>query len=103
VSFFGSLVIPPVLDLLNKASASPERPAWANMRRSATGGVISALAKGVLGGDISWNLIGWGALLASHDHFGRDARKTGRCGCRRYASAWASTSDGADLFISVAP
>ena len=25
--------------------------------------LISALAKGVLGGDISWNLIGWGALL----------------------------------------
>jgi putative OPT family oligopeptide transporter len=61
---FGSLVIPPVLDLLNKAFGFAGAPgAGEHALAAPQAALISALAKGVLGGDISWNLIGWGALL----------------------------------------
>ena len=61
---FGSLVIPPVLDLLNKAFGFTGAPgAGEHALAAPQAALISALAKGVLGGDISWNLIGWGALL----------------------------------------
>jgi putative OPT family oligopeptide transporter len=61
---FGSLVIPPVLDLLNKAFGFAGTPgAGEHALAAPQAALISALAKGVLGGDISWNLIGWGALL----------------------------------------
>jgi putative OPT family oligopeptide transporter len=61
---FGSLVIPPVLDLLNKAFGFAGAPgAGENALAAPQAALISALAKGVLGGDIQWNLIGWGALL----------------------------------------
>ncbi len=61
---FGSLVIPPVLDLLNKAFGFAGAPgAGEHALAAPQAALISALAKGVLGGDISWNLIGYGALL----------------------------------------
>ena len=61
---FGSLVIPPVLDLLNKAFGFAGAPgAGENALAAPQAALISALAKGVLGGDIQWNLIGWGAVL----------------------------------------
>ena len=61
---FGSLVIPPILDLLNKAFGFAGTPgAGEHALAAPQAALISALAKGVLGGDISWNLIGWGALL----------------------------------------
>ncbi len=61
---FGSLVIPPVLDLLNKAFGFAGAPgAGAHALAAPQAALISALARGVLGGDINWNLIGWGALL----------------------------------------
>ncbi len=61
---FGSLVIPPVLDLLNKAFGFAGAPgAGENALAAPQAALISALAKGVLGGDINWSLIGWGALL----------------------------------------
>ncbi|MDI1338023.1 MAG: oligopeptide transporter, OPT family [Lacunisphaera sp.] len=61
---FGSLVIPPVLDLLNKAFGFAGTPgAGEHALAAPQAALISALAKGVLGGDISWNLIGYGALL----------------------------------------
>ncbi len=61
---FGSLVIPPVLDLLNKAFGFAGAPgAGEHALAAPQAALISALAKGVLGGDIAWNLIGWGALL----------------------------------------
>ncbi len=63
---FGSLVIPPVLDLLNQAFGFAGAPgAGANALAAPQAALISALAKGVLGGDISWNLIGWGALIGA--------------------------------------
>lgn len=61
---FGSLIIPPVLDLLNQAFgfAGAER-AGANALPAPQAALISALAKGVLGGDLRWDLIGYGALI----------------------------------------
>lgn len=61
---FGSLVIPPVLDLLNKAFGFAGAPgAGDNALAAPQAALISSLAKGVLGGDIRWDLIGWGAAL----------------------------------------
>lgn len=61
---FGSLVIPPVLDLLNKAFGFVGAPgAGPNALAAPQAALISSLAKGVLGGDLNWNLIGWGAVL----------------------------------------
>ncbi|AOS43603.1 OPT oligopeptide transporter protein [Lacunisphaera limnophila] len=61
---FGSLVIPPVLDLLNKAFGFAGAPgAGDNALAAPQAALISSLAKGVLGGDIQWSLIGWGAVL----------------------------------------
>jgi putative OPT family oligopeptide transporter len=61
---FGSLVIPPVLDVLNKAFGFAGAPgAGEHALAAPQAGLISALAEGVLGGGINWNLIGFGALL----------------------------------------
>ena len=59
---FGSLVIPPVLDLLNSAFGfAGASGAGASALPAPQAALISALAKGVLGGDLDWNLIGIGA------------------------------------------
>ncbi|MBE2216336.1 MAG: oligopeptide transporter, OPT family [Opitutaceae bacterium] len=63
---FGSLVIPPVLDLLNTAFGFAGAPgAGENALAAPQAALISALAKGVLGGGINWNLIGLGALVGA--------------------------------------
>ncbi|MCT2400379.1 OPT family oligopeptide transporter [Novosphingobium mangrovi (ex Huang et al. 2023)] len=60
---FGSLVIPPVLDLLNTAFGFAGAPgAGPNALPAPQAALISALAKGVLGGDLNWTMIGWGAV-----------------------------------------
>jgi putative OPT family oligopeptide transporter len=60
---FGSLVIPPVLDLLNTAFGFVGAPnAGPNALSAPQAGLISALAKGVLGGDLNWPMIGYGAV-----------------------------------------
>jgi len=64
--------------------------------------LISALAKGVLGGDISWNLIGWGALLGVGTIILDEMlRKTARCGCAAMRRHGHLPADGADPFYSV--
>jgi len=61
---FGSLIIPPVLDLLNQAFGfAGAEGAGANALPAPQAALISALAKGVLGGDLRWDLIGYGALI----------------------------------------
>jgi len=61
---FGSLVIPPVLDLLNQTMGFAGAPGAGDQALAAPqAALISALAKGVLGGAIQWNLIGYGAAL----------------------------------------
>ena len=60
---FGSLIIPPVLDLLNTAFGFAGAPnAGPNALPAPQAALISALAKGVLGGDLNWAMIGWGAV-----------------------------------------
>jgi len=61
---FGALVIPPVLDLLNSAFGFAGAPgAGPNALPAPQAALISALAKGVLGGDLDWGLIGFGAAI----------------------------------------
>jgi putative OPT family oligopeptide transporter len=61
----GALVIPPVLDLLQKAYGFAGAPGASATKALAApqAALISALAKGVLQGDLDWNLLGKGALL----------------------------------------
>jgi putative OPT family oligopeptide transporter len=61
---FGSLVIAPVLDLLNTAFGFAGTPGAGDEALAAPqAALISALAKGVFGGDLNWGLIGLGALI----------------------------------------
>ena len=63
---FGSLIIPPVLDLLNQAFGfAGASGAGANALPAPQAALISALAKGVLGGDLRWDLIGYGAGIGA--------------------------------------
>jgi putative OPT family oligopeptide transporter len=63
---FGSLVIGPVLDLLNTSFGFQNAPgAGPNALAAPQAFLISSLAKGVLGGDIQWNLIGYGAAIGA--------------------------------------
>ncbi|RJG52164.1 oligopeptide transporter, OPT family [Sphingobium terrigena] len=63
---FGALVIPPVLDLLNSAFGFAGAPgAGPNALPAPQAALISALAKGVLGGDLDWGLIGIGAGIGA--------------------------------------
>ena len=60
---FGSLVVPPVLGVLNEAFGFAGAPgAGPNALAAPQAGLIAALAKGVLGGDLNWPMLGWGAL-----------------------------------------
>jgi putative OPT family oligopeptide transporter len=63
--FAGAIIIPPILELLNHAygfaGAPHVDPARALAAPQAT--LISALARGVIQGDLDWNLIGSGALI----------------------------------------
>ncbi|MDG2533236.1 oligopeptide transporter, OPT family [Sphingomonas sp. HITSZ_GF] len=61
---FGSLAIPIVLDLLKNTLGFVGMPgAGPNALSAPQAALISSIAKGVLGGDIDWNLIGLGALI----------------------------------------
>jgi len=67
---FGAIVIPPILDLLNHAYGFAGSPlphgAGASIAQplpAPQATLISTLAKGVISGDIPWNLIGIGVLV----------------------------------------
>ncbi|MDQ4087290.1 MAG: oligopeptide transporter, OPT family [Pseudomonadota bacterium] len=61
---FGSIVIPPVLDMLNTAYGFSGTPgAGPDALAAPQAALISALATGVLGGDLNWRMIGIGALV----------------------------------------
>ncbi|MCW3835259.1 OPT family oligopeptide transporter [Sphingomonas canadensis] len=61
---FGSLVIPPVLSVLNASFGFAGVPgASADALPAPQAALISSLAKGVLGGDLNWAMIGVGALV----------------------------------------
>ncbi|WP_375398358.1 OPT family oligopeptide transporter [uncultured Sphingomonas sp.] len=59
---FGSIIIPPVLNVLNSGIGFVGAPgAGPNALAAPQAGLISALAKGVLSGDANWTMLGWGA------------------------------------------
>ena len=61
---FGSVVIPPILTILNDAFGFQGAPgAGPNALAAPQAALISAIAQGVLGGDLDWNLIGLGAAI----------------------------------------
>ena len=61
---FGALVIPPILDLLNSTFGFQGAPgAGENALSAPQAALISAIAQGVLGGDLDWGLIGTGAAI----------------------------------------
>ena len=63
---FGALVIPPVLNMLNAAYGFPGSPVHGitgQPLNAPQATLISALAQGVITGQLPWNLIGIGALL----------------------------------------
>jgi putative OPT family oligopeptide transporter len=61
---FGSVVIPPILTILNDAFGFQGVPgAGPNALAAPQAALISAIAQGVLGGNLDWNLIGLGALI----------------------------------------
>ncbi|MBP1207852.1 putative OPT family oligopeptide transporter [Duganella sp. 1411] len=65
--FAGSCVVPPVLELLNHANGfvgAPNLDSISNQPLAAPQALlISTLAKGVIGGNLQWNLLGYGALV----------------------------------------
>lgn len=65
--FAGSIVVPPVLELLNQAygfAGAPNANAISSQPLAAPQAtLISTLAKGVIGGDLRWDLVLWGAAL----------------------------------------
>ena len=61
---FGAAVIPPVLDILNQSFGFVGAPgAGADALAAPQAALISAIAQGVLGGTLDWNLIGIGAAI----------------------------------------
>ena len=61
---FGAVVIPPVLDLLNTAFGfQGAAGAGPNALAAPQAALISAIAQGVLGGNLDWGLIGLGGLI----------------------------------------
>jgi putative OPT family oligopeptide transporter len=64
----GALVIPPVLNLLNRGygfAGAPLAHAAAQPLPAPQATLISALAKGVIGGQIDWGLLGVGAIVGA--------------------------------------
>ena len=58
---FGSLVVPPVLNVLNGAFGFVGAPnAGPNALAAPQAGLISTLAQGVLGGNLNWTMLDWG-------------------------------------------
>jgi len=61
---FGAIVIPPILTVLNSAFGFQGAPgAGPNALPAPQAALISAIAQGVLGHNLDWNLIGMGAVI----------------------------------------
>ncbi|RYY22031.1 MAG: oligopeptide transporter, OPT family, partial [Sphingomonadales bacterium] len=60
---FGSLIVPPVLNVLNETLGFVGAPgAGPNALAAPQAGLISSLAQGVLGGNLNWTMLSYGAL-----------------------------------------
>ena len=84
----GSLVIPPVLDLLNQTMGFAGAPgAGPNALAAPQASLISSLAQGVLGGTLRWDLIAIGGAIIAvviviDEWLGTRARRAGGKGLR---------------------
>lgn len=84
----GSLVIPPVLDLLNQTMGFAGAPgAGPDALAAPQASLISSLAQGVLGGTLRWDLIATGGaivavVIAIDEWLGVRARRAGNTGLR---------------------
>ena len=95
----GSVVMPPVLELLNRANGfagAPNLQAISDKPLAAPQAtLISTLAKGVIGNDLPWNLVVYGALLGLGlvviNFVLKKASQRQATACRRWAWAWRST------------
>jgi putative OPT family oligopeptide transporter len=80
----GSLVIPPVLNLLNSTMGFAGAPnAGAGALPAPQASLISSLAQGVLGGTLRWDLLGYGAaiiavVIAIDEFLGVQAKRNGK-------------------------
>ena len=92
---FGSLIIPPVLQLLNTSFGFAGAPgATSNALAAPQAALLSSLAKGVFGGDLDWGLLGLGiaigvAVVVVDELLGRATGAGGAC--RRWRWAWGCT------------
>ncbi|HEX4847934.1 MAG TPA: oligopeptide transporter, OPT family, partial [Novosphingobium sp.] len=77
---FGAIVIPPILDLLNTTFGFQGAPgAGADALAAPQAALITAIAQGVLGGNLDWGLIGLGAGIGAGVILVDEAlRKTGK-------------------------
>lgn len=77
---FGALVIPPILDLLNSTFGFQGAPgAGENALSAPQASLISAIAQGVLGGNLDWSLVGLGAAIGAGVIFADELlKRTGR-------------------------
>jgi len=63
---FGAVVIPPILDMLNRSFGFLGAPgAGPDALAAPQAALISAIAQGVLGHNLDWNLIGLGAVIGA--------------------------------------
>lgn len=63
---FGSIVIPPIMDLMNNSFGFLGAPgAGKDALAAPQASLISSLAKGVFGGSLDWGLIGLGAVIGA--------------------------------------
>jgi putative OPT family oligopeptide transporter len=63
---FGAVVIPPILDMLNRSFGFVGAPgAGPDALAAPQAALISAIAQGVLGHNLDWNLIGLGAVIGA--------------------------------------
>lgn len=77
---FGALVIPPIFDLLNSTFGFQGAPgAGENALSAPQASLISAIAQGVLGGNLDWSLVGLGAAIGAGVIFADELlKRTGR-------------------------
>lgn len=89
---FGALVIPPILDLLNSTFGFQGAPgAGENALSAPQAALISAIAQGVLGGSLDWDLVGLGAAIGAGVIAVDEVLKRSGKVCRRLPWAWACT------------
>ncbi|EGF89828.1 oligopeptide transporter, OPT family [Asticcacaulis biprosthecium C19] len=65
----GAIVIPPVLELLNQAYGFPDDPNRSAITAAPLNApqatLIASLAKGVIGGNLDWELLGYGGIIGA--------------------------------------